>query len=140
MGGTGSGGPRQGRPGASYSNRSDLNALPVRTTTNQPYGAASAQRTSQAAIPLAAPTAPQAAPGAPPSSPAPPSRAVPISSPTSRPEEPVTAGLDMGAGPGSEALFQPTDPAHLEIRALYALYPSNDLLDLLTFIDQGRTY
>jgi hypothetical protein len=30
--------------------------------------------------------------------------AVPLSAPTQRPEEPVTSGIDMGAGPGSEAI------------------------------------
>ena len=138
MGGQGSGGPRAGSPGRAYTNRSDLNKLPIRTTTGQTYGQASAQRSAQSAIPMAAPPSPSpsAAPPPPPGL----SAAVPLNSPTSRPEEPVTAGLNMGAGPGSEALFTPPDPAELEVRALYALYPNNDLLDLLTFLDQGRSY
>lgn len=140
MGGQGSGGERSGTPGRAYSNRRDLNTLPIRTTTGQRYGQAKAQASAQSAIPLAAPQAP--APGSTPPPPPPPGlgAAVPLTAPTSRPEEPVTAGLNMGAGPGSEALFQSPDPAELEIRALYALYPNNDLLDLITFIDQGRSY
>lgn len=138
MGGPGSGGERSGSPGKAYTNRSDLNSLPVRTTTNQPYGQASSQRAAQSAIPMAAP-APPAPGGAPPPPPGL-GAAVPLNAPSSRPDEPVTAGLNLGAGPGSEALFQPPDPAELEIRALYALYPNNDLLDLINFMDQGRTY
>lgn len=32
------------------------------------------------------------------------SPAVPLTAPTERPDEPITAGMDMGAGPGSEVL------------------------------------
>jgi hypothetical protein len=32
------------------------------------------------------------------------SPAVPLTAPTERPTEPITAGMDMGAGPGSEVL------------------------------------
>lgn len=63
--------------------------------------------------------------------------AVPLSAPTQRPEEPVTSGIDMGAGPGSEAIrplnmaispshtvkqiaqYDPTGEAELLFRALY---------------------
>lgn len=34
-------------------------------------------------------------------------QAVPLSAPTMRPEEPITAGIDMGAGPGLEAIRMP---------------------------------
>lgn len=34
-------------------------------------------------------------------------QAVPLSAPTMRPDEPVTAGIDMGPGPGSEAIRMP---------------------------------
>lgn len=35
---------------------------------------------------------------------------VPLTAPTSRPEEPITAGSDFGAGPGSEALMNMPSP------------------------------
>lgn len=38
-----------------------------------------------------------------------PTPTVPLSAPTQRPEEPVTSGVDIGAGPGSEAM--PAAPA-----------------------------
>ena len=34
----------------------------------------------------------------------------PLSAPTSRPEEPITAGADFGEGPGSEALMGMPSP------------------------------
>jgi hypothetical protein len=55
---------------------------------------------------------------------------------SNRPGEPVTAGLDMGAGPGSEALTyqaQPMDEREAILQALYAIYGNPDALkDLQT--------
>jgi len=34
---------------------------------------------------------------------------IPLSEPTMNPDEPITAGINMGAGPGSEALMLPSD-------------------------------
>ena len=39
-----------------------------------------------------------------------PSPMVPLTAPTSRPQEPITAGADFGAGPGSEALVNMPSP------------------------------
>jgi hypothetical protein len=42
-------------------------------------------------------------------------QAVPLSAPTMRPNEPVTSGIDMGPGPGSEAVRLPNmqlSPSH----------------------------
>ena len=61
-----------------------------------------------------------------------------------RPDEPVTAGIDMGAGPGSEALglrgTPPEDPIIEELRATYLAYPNEDLRELLEDYDTGRTF
>lgn len=134
MGGQGSGGPRTGTPGAAHAQRTDLNTpsarpLPVATTRGQPYGAATAQAQAQAQIPLAAPTAPS------------PRLSVPLDSPTARPAEPVTAGLPSGPGPGPEVLpTRSPDPTSLQLRTLYGLYPNNDLLSLIEFMDSGQKY
>ncbi len=56
------------------------------------YGEAAAFRESQQQAPLAA------------SQPATPT--VPFGAPTQKPGEPVTSGIDLGAGPGSEAMVQ----------------------------------
>ena len=67
------GGARNGKAGASYPNRTDLNgapkALPITAAPGQPYGEAGAQRASQAITPMASgPIAPSSpvAPNTPP--------------------------------------------------------------------------
>ena len=131
MGGPGSGGTRSGTPGRAYTNRTDLQQpkLPISTGRGQPYGTAAAQTAAQQAVPMGNPPAPA------------PSRvSVPFNAPSQRPNEPTTAGLPIGAGAGPEANFTPPDPVSMQIRSLYSLYPNNDLLRLIEFIDQGRTY
>ena len=62
--------------------------------------------------------------------PATPAPIVPLMAPTQRPNEPVTAGIDMGAGPGSEAIIAPSLPqASLKNTILRAMQfgPSDDL-------------
>jgi len=103
----GRGGARQGTPGIAYGNRTDLNQ-PISTVPGQEYGKATEQRDAQRAVPMAsspvadidpsmAPPTPQGRPMAMPGS-------LPYIAPTSRPDEPVTAGLPTGPGPGPEAL------------------------------------
>ena len=117
---TGHGGRRQGEQGASYSNRTDLNAhVPIATVPDQPYGERAQQQQAQQVVPMA-PTqvAPQAAAPARPlmplnNSPKPQGAApgsLPFLDPTQRPNEPVTAGVDFGPGPGSEVMNQNTAP------------------------------
>ena len=122
------GGVRQGTPGKSYSNRSDLNASrqPVQSVKGQAYGKRKAQEDAQAAVPL-----PKLTPGS----------FGPIDRPTDQPQEPVTAGLPFGAGPGPEILPVPQvadDPA-LMIRAVYRQFPNEDLRRLIERLDyEGR--
>jgi len=68
---------------------------------------------------------------------------VPIDAPSRRPDEPVTYGSAMGAGPGEEILglpamsssYQP-DSGTAAIRALYMQDPTNqDLKRMLEYID-----
>ena len=117
------GGSRAGAPGSAYPNRSDLNAnrsLPVRTVPGQTYGAAEQQQNAQRLVPMGAPPLglPLAGggPGAPgggaaPAGGAPPSflqpgSLTPLDAPSQRPDEPVTHGASLGAGPGPESLPQ----------------------------------
>lgn len=125
------GGTRQGVPGATYTNRSDLNESrqPVRAATGQPYGERKQQVEAQRVNPL-----PQQAS---------PPQVVPIDAPSQRPDEPVTAGLPFGPGPGPEALgvpaVQPDDDIGIQLRNLYRQYPNNDLLALIEVLDEmGR--
>lgn len=112
------GGVRQGRRGGAYSNRTDLMSagkpLPVTSPTDQVYGQNAAMQQAQATVPMAS------QPGIPTPAPtpggaggagqvagpalAPPSPADHWLRPTERPNEPVTAGLPTGPGPGPEAL------------------------------------
>ena len=104
------------------SNRTDL-AVPNVEAPAQVYGERQAQQAAQRAVPVAAPPSgptPSPAPGGaaptpppgPPTGGPPPAGLPPVSGPgilpflhpTNRPNEPLTAGLPTGAGPGPEAL------------------------------------
>ena len=139
----GKGGKRTGSSGTAYSNRSDLNtAVPITTVPNQPYGVAAQQRAAQQAIPMAptpvAPAAP-AAPAAPttltesmPQVPQPLPGELPWLQSTSDINEPITAGVDFGAGAGSEAVANPTLMASQYLNAMNNVAaPSALLMDLV---------
>lgn len=119
------GGSRSGRPGQSYPNRSDLQSAPrlaPTAQTNQPYGQAGAQLSRQAEVPLGPPPSP-----------------IPLSAPTSRPNEPVQAGLPIGPGPGPEAAaLSSPDPVEMTIRALYEAFPNRDLAELIEDMDRNQ--
>lgn len=139
------GGRRTGTPGRAYGNRSDLNSpVPVQAATGQQYGAAKAQMDAQRAVPIARPATdnvPTARPAAgPPALPMPPpGMLTPLDAPTTRPNEPLTAGMALGAGAGPEAnpfanIGSPDDAA-LALRAAYAAYPSEELRAILERLD-----
>ncbi len=118
---TGKGGSRQGRPGQSYANRTDLNAQPVRTGPSQAYGQRAALERAQQALPLPAAGAPTptAGGGGQPLTP-PPGFADPGSGP-------ITAGMGHGAGPGPSPVSQTAlDPVEV-LRAIYAANPNEGL-------------
>lgn len=91
---------------------------PITTVPGQGYGQAAAEKTAQRAIPVqgtpvaSTPQAPQGGGGAaasaslapPQAPPVTPGSLVGLDAPTQRPNEPVTAGLPSGPGPGPEAL------------------------------------
>lgn len=124
----GSGGARQGQPGKSYPNRTDMQqnrapAQPIRTVPAKTYGDATAQRQAQQAIPL-----PQA---------------TPLTAPTARPNEPLTAGMPRGPGPGAEAVTPPiglSADENLEatIRGMYQKFPNSDLERLVAELSARR--
>lgn len=142
------GGRRAGRPGVAHGNRTDLNGPPTANFTGQQYGAAAAQARAQSAVkPGPPPTAniPPPPPGAPtgevpqrgpaPGPPMPsPGALGPLDAPSTRPAEPITHGLPIGAGGGPEVLAQPgvgADALELQLRALYSMYPYPEIRDLL---------
>ena len=65
-----------------------------------------------------------------------------IFEPTNRPEEPLTAGLPVGEGPGPEVLNTPvTEPDQLSVlaRAMFAANPTPQLRRVIeAFMQEGR--
>ena len=127
-------------PGTNYPNRSDLRTaarVPIQTAKGQTYGEAQRQTEAQRAMPIAAAPTDQAAMV---------QRPIPgtlgaLSRPTERPDEPITAGADFGSGPnayqaGIPIMLNSQQSAIEELRAIYQMYPSDDLLDLLNAATQ----
>jgi len=144
----GRGGARQGTPGQSYGQRTDLqaNKLPVTTVPGQQYGQGVAQQRAQQAVPMGAPPSPApapaaAGPGAPSRAPGPlPGQVTPLDAPTQRPNEPLTAGLPMGPGAGPEALGPygaggAGEDVATQLRAIYSRFPNEDLRGLIELLD-----
>lgn len=66
----------------------------------------------------------------------------PLMAPTSRPDEPITAGINIGDGPGSEVMFDrpstPTKSLTEVMRDLIRFDPSGDTeLIYRTLVDEG---
>lgn len=99
----GRGGSRQGAPGQAYTNRSDLNQnrMPVQAAPGQTYGDRAGQERAQQAVPMGSPPSAVRASAAPPP---------PLNAPSSRPDEPLTAGMPFGEGPGPEAVARQPNP------------------------------
>jgi hypothetical protein len=132
------GGRRNGAPGVAYPNRRDLNQ-PVRTAPGQPYGQAGQQAAAQQAIPLPQQPSVQTAP-VPSQAPTPPEPGL-LHAPTTRPGEPVTAGLPVGPGPGTEALGplgQPDDQVLANLYRAYQVAPNEGLRQIIAKMETLR--
>jgi hypothetical protein len=107
-------------------------AQPIKAPTGGRYGAAQELQQAQQAVPMA-----QQAPAGQPNMQDVLAQAqafempVGLAAPTERPDEPITAGMDMGPGPGSEILESP-GPDGLLIRGIAALQALGDDLDPAT--------
>jgi hypothetical protein len=101
----GRGGERQGTPGTSYGNRTDLN-MPISTVPGQDYGKAAVQQAAQRAVPMSSSPEPSVAQmqSQSPAASLPKPGSLPHLEPTQRPNEPVTTGLPFGPGAGPEAM------------------------------------
>ena len=129
-----------------YPNRSDLRnpakKIAAKAAPGQTYGEAGKQMAAQRAVPMAAPPT-DVAPTATPQQPrVAPGSMGPLSRPTERPNEPVTAGAPFGPGRtqqlGGYIGPRNSDPILDELRALYATYPSEELADMLdSYIREG---
>ena len=94
-----------------------------------PYGQGQETYSNQVAAPMAGNPIPQM------------EIPTPLMAPTARPSEPITAGVDIGAGPGSEAKPKLPNPSYTiqdVIRNLIPYDPSGDAeLIYRSLIDEG---
>ena len=112
---------------AAYAQRTDLNS----SAMTPEYGGVKKLADAQKAVPMGQSPAPapqiqRPVPGA----------AGPLTRPTERPLEPITAGANFGPGPNAMAAGIPIPRssnvvAIEELRAIAQMYASDDLLDLL---------
>lgn len=108
------GGRRQGTPGVSYSNRTDLNTAHAPQTGTQ----------TAASGGVRAPAPPQQQP----QFSVTPDQVPRLDDPSLRPQDPLTSGLDIGPGVGAAGLGpMPSDPSLLGIRAAYMRNPTPEL-------------
>jgi hypothetical protein len=132
------GGRRVGQPGQAYANRSDLTQAP-RAAPGQTYGAGAAQTRAQQAVPLPQAPPPAAGGGAPAGAPLPgwirPDDTPTLGAPTSRPDEPLEAGLPFGPGRTPAPTERPPDFVDDDLvdrlRALYQVMPTRELAELI---------
>lgn len=117
------GGARQGTPGKAYPQRVDLSTVkpPIAAAPGQAYGKAKEQIDAQKAVPIQAP---------------PP--LAPLDRPTDRPDEPLTAGMPIGAGPGPEVLPAFGDDSLTHLRAIFTRFPDPHLRELLEAMEAGE--
>jgi hypothetical protein len=130
------------RPTAPQNNPANVSATggagqsgtqPARYMSGLAYGQGQAQMNQQTAAPMAGNPVANVASAARPELP----QVIGLTDPSMRPEEPITSGIDMGPGPGSEALIfpamvpeQPSETIQI-IKALYQQDPRNEDLRFL---------
>jgi hypothetical protein len=128
------------RPTAPQNNPANISAVggagqsgtqPARYISGMPYGQGQEMMTQQQSAPMAGPS--QAATSTPLGATMPP--VMPLTAPTERPDEPLTAGMDFGAGPGSEALSLPRERSLSEILAsMIDIDPTGDVQELYDYV------
>lgn len=117
-----------------YPNRTDLqnpgDKVAKQAFKGQTYGEATKQMQAQSAVPIASSPTDQTPP------PPQPGQIGGLTSPTERPNEPISSGMDFGAGPNADIFGQirpePGSNADLaeRVRAIAAIYPNPALLQL----------
>jgi hypothetical protein len=122
-----------------YPNRSDLRnpaqKVAKMAATGQAYGEAGKQLAAQSAVPMGG--SPMEAAPPPPM----PGQAGGLDRMTERPDEPLTAGMSFGAGPGTEALAAPSggpgskEDLIMQLRLATARFPNPNLIQLLLMLE-----
>lgn len=128
---------------AAKGNRTDMNnpakKIAKSAAKGQTYGEAKQQMDAQAAVPMG--QSPTSAP--PPMQQGPmPGRMGAFARGTERPTEPLTAGVNFGAGPTAAQAGMPFRPGSMEsaiaeLQALYEMYPSDTLGSILSTYFRG---
>jgi hypothetical protein len=131
------------RPTAPQNNPANVSATggagqsgtqPARYISGMAYGEGQATMQQQQAAPMAGPSAPASGSSAggigamlaP---------VTPLSAPTERPNEPMTTGMDFGAGAGSEVLNLPRERSLSEVLAsMIDIDPTGEVQDLYNFV------
>ena len=130
------------RPTAPQNNPANISATggagqsgtqPAQYISGLPYGEGQKTMAQQMSAPMAGPNKPTSSNANP--------MAVmlepmtPLTAPTERPNEPLTAGMDFGAGPGSEALNLPRERSLSEVLAsMIDIDPTGEVQDLYNFV------
>lgn len=130
------------RPTAPQNNPANISATggngqsgtqPARYISGLPYGEGQATMQQQQAAPMAGQNTPSAQAGIGLEAFATP--ITPLTAPTERPDEPLTAGMDFGAGAGTEALNLPQQRTLSEVLStMIDLDPTGDVQDLYNFV------
>jgi hypothetical protein len=106
---------------------------PARYISGLPYGQGQATMNQQTSAPMAG--APRPAPMAPMAAPMGGSPITALTDPTQRPDEPLTAGMDFGAGPGSEVLSLPSERSLSQIlSSMISVDPTGDVQELYNYV------
>lgn len=97
---------------------------PARYISGMAYGEGQATMAQQTAAPMAGSPVTPMMPSV-----------TPLTAPTERPNEPLTAGMDFGAGPGSEALNLPRERSLSEVLAsMIDVDPTGEVQELYNFV------
>lgn len=130
------------RPTAPQNNPANVSATggagqsgtqPARYISGLGYGEGQATMQQQQSAPMAGPNAPTASASNPMETMLAP--LTPLSSPTERPNEPITTGMDFGDGPGSEALNLPRERTLSEVlSSMIDIDPTGEVQDLYNFV------
>lgn len=130
------------RPTAPQNNPANISAVggngqsgtqPARYISGMPYGEGQATYEQQTAAPMAGPTTPSMREQM--GTPFMGMEVTPLSAPSARPDEPITAGMDFGGGPGSEALALPRERSLSQILAsMIDIDPTGDVQELYNYV------
>jgi hypothetical protein len=129
------------RPTAPQNNPANVSAMggagqagttqPARYIAGMQYGEGQELMTQQQSAPMAGPNQAEAPSPLGASMPS----VTPLTAPTERPDEPITAGMDFGAGPGSEVLNLPRERSLSEILAsMIDIDPTGDVQELYDYV------